>query len=179
VLDIKDSAILNTLGSLFVLKHANDQNRSQFYRAHMQVYQHGGTVTVGGNLSMAESDIRLNAGSAGHQLSAAYNLGPGSILNLGGRITGGAVATGLGQSFFNFHGGTLKYMGAGAQNDWINLTVTAGTGGVNSTENLRIWEGGTIDTGSQNVTINQAILAPTGKGIRAIATTGLTGTVQQ
>jgi autotransporter-associated beta strand protein len=177
VLEIKDSASLTTPGSLYVLRQANDQNRNQFYRGNMQVYQHGGTVTVGGNLSIAERDIRTNLTSAGHQATGAYNLHAGSVLNLGGRILGGAVDTKLGQAFFNFHGGTLNYTGTSPQTDWINLTVTAGTGGVNSTQNLRIWEGAMIDTGTQDLTVAQALLGPTGQGVSAIDTTGLTATV--
>ncbi len=177
VLDIKDTASITTPGSFFVLMQANDQNRSGFYRGNMQVYHHGGTVTVGANLSIAERDIRTNLSSAGHQATGAYNLHTGSVLNLGGRILGGAVDTKLGKAFVNLHGGQINYTGAGAQSDWINLTVTAGTAGNNSHENLRLWQNTTINTGAQNLTINQAILAPTGNGISAIATTGLTGTV--
>ncbi len=174
VLEISDTGRLTTSGILCVMSDANDQNRSGTLYAHAQAYQHGGTVTVGGNLSLADNDRAVGTGAATHKVLAAYNLWTGSALNVAGRILGGATRTGYGQSFFNFHGGTLAYAGAGAQADWINLTATAGTAGTTSAANLRIWEGATIDTGNQNLTVSQALLAPTGQGISAISTAGLT-----
>ena len=177
VLEVRDAAQLTTPGNMYVMERINDQNRTQIPRVHMQVYQHGGTVTVGGNLRLCDNDPVKGAAAQVHQVDGAYNLWSGSSLKVGGIITGGATRTGVGQSYFNFHGGTLTYTGAGPQTDWLNLTASAVTDGIDSTKNLRLWEGGTIDTGSQNVTINQAILAPSGSGVSAISTTGLTGTV--
>ena len=176
VLEVKDTAQLTANNEMYVMKTNRDAGRSQIMRVHMQVYQHGGTVTVGSNLRIHDNDSVKSAASPVHQTDGAYNLSGGN-LNVGGRITGGQTRVGVGQSYFNFHGGTLTYTGAGPQTDWINLTASAITDGIDSTQNLRLWEGGTIDTGTQNVTINQAILAPTGQGVSAIATTGLTGTV--
>ena len=174
VLEISDSAQLTASSTMYVVRNVNDQNRAGTDYAYGQVYQHGGTVTVNGSLRMGDNDTAVGTGSATHKVVAAYNLGAGGTLNVAGRVVGGMTRTGYGQSFFNFHGGTLKYTGAAAQTDWINLTVTAGTGGTTSANNLRVWEGGTIDTGSQNLTVSQALMAPTGNGIGAIATTGLT-----
>ena len=186
-LEVLNNATLTDTGDMYVVATSSDNGRSGTLYGYAQVYQHGGTVTVGGNLRMADN---INAPSGGNgggspviNVKASYNLwsgGTNNILNVGGRILGGNTQTGYGQSFFNFHGGTLAYTGAGPQTDWINLTVTAGTAGTTSANNLRVWQGGTIDTGSQNLTINQAILAPTGQGISTISHTSpidLTGTV--
>lgn len=170
--EIQDSAKLTTTGNMDVMRQANDQNRTGTIYAHAQVYQHGGTVKVGGDLRMGLEDVAVGTGNAVHKVRAVYNLWDGT-LEVAGKITGGATRTGYGQSFLNLHGGTIKYTGAGAQNDFINLTATAGTAGTTSVNNLRLWEDSTIDTGSQTVTINQAILAPTGNGISAISTAGL------
>lgn len=174
LLEVQDSAQLTASANMYVMRKTRDAGRTGICRAFAQVWQHGGTVTVGGDLSLCEEDTVKSAASPVHQTWGAYNLGSGSSLNVGGRITGGAVRTGVGQSYFNFHGGTLTYTGAGPQPDWINLTASAVTDGIDSAQNLRLWEGATIDTGSRNVTINQALLAPSGQGISAIATTGLT-----
>ncbi|MCX6866872.1 MAG: autotransporter-associated beta strand repeat-containing protein, partial [Verrucomicrobia bacterium] len=177
VLEVKDTAQLTANNEMYVMKTNRDAGRTQIMRVHMQVYHHGGTVTVGTNLRIHDNDSAKSAASPVHQTDGAYNLWSGSLLKVGGIITGGATRTGVGQSYFNFHGGTLTYTGAGPQTDWINLTASAVTDGIDSTQNLRVWEGATIDTGSQNVSVAQALLGPTGQGVSAIATTGLTGTV--
>jgi autotransporter-associated beta strand protein len=179
VLEVRDTAQLTTPGNMYVMQRINDQNRSNAggARVHVQVYQHGGTVTAGGNLRLCDNDPVKGAATIRHEVDGAYNLWSGSLLKVGGIITGGATRTGVGQSYFNFHGGTLTYTGAGPQTDWINLTASAVTDGIDSTQNLRIWEGATINTGAQNVTVAQALLAPTGSGVSAIDTTGLTGTM--
>jgi autotransporter-associated beta strand protein len=179
VLEVMDTAQLTATTDMYVMQKINDQNRGNAggARVHIQVYQHGGTVSVGRDLRLCDNDPVKDPATVKHEVDGAYNLGAGSLLKVGGIITGGKTRTGVGQSYFNFHGGTLTYTGAGAQTDWINLTASAVTDGIDSTENLRVWEGATIDTGSQNVTVAQALLGPTGQGVSAIDIAGLTGTV--
>ncbi|MCX6867777.1 MAG: autotransporter-associated beta strand repeat-containing protein, partial [Verrucomicrobia bacterium] len=181
VLEVRDTAQLTIpgAGNMYVMQRINDQNRDNAggARVHMQVYQHGGTVSVGGNLRLCDNDPVKGAATIKHEVDAAYNLWTGSSLKVGGIITGGATRTGVGQSYFNFHGGKLTYTGAGPQADWINLTASAGDPGIDSTQNLRVWEGATIDTGTQDLTVAQALLGPTGQGVSAIDITGLTATV--
>jgi autotransporter-associated beta strand protein len=182
LLELSESAQLTGAADMYVLTVADRGGRTNgTIYAYSQVYQHGSgsgtTVTVGGNIRMADN-VSEPSGTLIYKVQAAYNLCAASTLNLGGRILGGASRTGSGQSLFNFHGGTLAYKGAGDQADWINLTVTAGDAGTTSANNLRVWEGATIDTGGsdglgRNLTIIQAILAPTGKGISAIDPAGL------
>ena len=163
VMEIKDSAQLTATGNLYVLNNSNDQGRTQTHYVFAQLYQHGGTVNVGGSLRLADADY----GTSGpHEVAGSYNLS-GGILKIAGQILGSATFAGSGQAFFNFHGGTLAYTGTTDQSNFIDM-------GANSPSNLRIWEGATIDTGTKNLTVNQALLAGSGNGISSIATTGLT-----
>jgi autotransporter-associated beta strand protein len=179
VLEVRDTAQLSTTLDMYVMQRINDQNRDNAggARVHMQVYQHGGTVSVGRDLRLCDNDPVKGALTVKHEVDGAYNLWTGSSLKVGGRVTGGQTRVGVGQSYFNFHGGTLTYTGAGPQTDWINLTASAITDAIDSTQNLRVWEGATIDTGTQDLTVAQALLGPTGQGVSAIDITGLTGTV--
>jgi autotransporter-associated beta strand protein len=179
VLEVRDTAQLSTTLDMYVMQRINDQNRDNAggARVHMQVYQHGGTVSVGRDLRLCDNDPVKGALTVKHEVDGAYNLWTGSSLKVGGRVTGGQTRVGVGQSYFNFHGGTLTYTGAGPQTDWINLTASTITDAIDSTKNLRVWEGATIDTGTQDLTVAQALLGPTGDGVSAIDITGLTGTV--
>jgi fibronectin-binding autotransporter adhesin len=173
LLEIKDSAQLSTSGDLYVVNSANDANRTGIHYAFAEVCQRGGTVTVGGNLRFVENDQAISASCTRHEVAGSYNLYSGSTLAVSGRILGSATRANTNtMAFFNFHGGTLKYGGSSGQANWINLSGIY----TNSIANCRVWEGATIDTGSQNLTNRQALLAPTGMGISAISTNGLTGT---
>jgi fibronectin-binding autotransporter adhesin len=176
-LEISDSASLTATGDMYVMNTATDVGRSGTNYSFAQVYQHGGTVSVGGSLKLADNDQALSASTTAHEVAGAYNLSAGT-LNVAGQILGGATRTGFGQALFNFHGGTLAYSGAADQPDFIRLTATPGVNGTTSDSNLRVWEGATIDTGGQNVTIKQALLAPTGRGLSAIDAAGLSNLSQ-
>ena len=158
--EITDNAQLTATGNMYVVNYVADNNRTGTDYAWGQVWQSGNSsVTVGGNLSLANNDTAPGTGGATHDINATYNLA-GGTLNVGGQIQGSASSAGSGLAYFNFHGGTLAYTGTSAQSDFINLSVN----GANSVNNLRVWEGGTINTGGQNVTINQAILANRKRG---------------
>ncbi len=115
------------------------------------VNQDGGTLTINGSASLAVS------APAGAPLSllGSYNLS-------GGVFKARKVTTGTGNTGtprLNFHGGTLAYNDTVGQTDFIAL----GTHGA-----VYIYEGATIDTAGQNVTVNAPLLAPTGSGVTSI-----------
>jgi len=176
VLELQDSSALTTTSDAFVVQNASDNGRSGTLYAYGQIYQHGGTLTVGGSLKLADN---INAPSAGNgsgptifKVVAAYNLNSGT-LKVAGQILGGNSSANYGLPFLNFHGGTLVYTGTTTQTDFINLSKTTGAYGKNGTANARIWESATIDTGAKDVTIAQSLMAPSGQGVSAIAITNL------
>ncbi len=100
------------------------------------------------------------------------------ILNIGGTVKTGQVHAGgdnpqLGTNttrLVNFHGGTLQMK---AINDAVaNPTYPYAGNYMEGLNGAYVYsEGGTIDTNGQNVTINQALLAPTGQGVTAATIT--------
>ncbi len=115
-------------------------------------------ITVSGSGSLATTNnsvINLSNNAS------ANNTG---ILNLnGGTVTPSAVTGGRG--FVNFNGGTLR-----ANSDNTNFLAV-------NTAQVRAG-GAIIDTNSRNITIGQALVAPTGSGVTTIAvTTGGSGYV--
>ena len=99
-LEVLNNATLTDTGDMYVVATSSDNGRSGTLYGYAQVYQHGGTVTVGGNLRMADN---INAPSGGNgggspviNVKASYNLwsgGTNNILNVGGRILGGTPDT--------------------------------------------------------------------------------------
>ena len=119
-----------------------------------------GAVNLGG--AVGNTGLKLAASN-----TAAYG-----IANLGGVGTGGGtistniVSKGTGTGIFNFHGGTLEARAALANTGTFMTGLTAA---------YVYGEGGTINTNSQDITIGQALLAPTGSGVSSIAVSGGTG----
>ncbi len=116
--------------------------------------QDGGTLTINGTASLAVS------APAGAPLSllGSYNL-------YAGVFKARKIATGTGNTGtarLNFHGGTLAYNDTTAQPDFIALGAHGAA---------YIYEGATIDTAGQNVTVNTPLLAPTGSGVTSIPIT--------
>ncbi|MEI7900673.1 MAG: autotransporter-associated beta strand repeat-containing protein [bacterium] len=108
----------------------------------------GGRVSVGGStINLAQSQ------------SSPYIL-QGSINLAGGRLSCQRILNGTGRGRLNFHGGTLAYSGTSTQTDFINLASGNGR--------AVVYEGATIDTATQNVTIAQALLGPAGSGVTSI-----------
>ena len=147
MINVSDTASLT--GTSMQVGVSQSLNNST-YRGVATVNQDGGTVTINGNVSLAV------AAPAAYPLSllGSYNL-------YGGILKAKKIATGTtpGTSRLNFHGGTLTYNDTLAQTDFIAL----GTNGA-----AYIYEGASIDTAGQNVTVNQALLAPTGSGVTSI-----------
>jgi autotransporter-associated beta strand protein len=101
-----------------------------------------GTNATGGVFS-----LMLGTGTAGQK--GTVNLLSGGLMQVQGLKAGGTTGT----STFNFNGGTLKASTA-------NTTFMTGLSKANVYSG-----GGTIDNNSVNITVGQALLAPTGSGI--------------
>ena len=127
----------------------------------------GGSLTLGGIVTSAGLDIGRNNVAAS---SGVVNLGTGGTITTNIVRHSGAAASGI----FNFHGGTLK-----AATGIANTGTTAGTGNsfMGGLTGAYVYgEGGTIDNNAQNITITQALLAPTLSGATSISTSGFTTT---
>ena len=120
-----------------------------------------GLMNLGGVSTSAGLDIGRNnvTTSAGVVNLGAVGAGGGTIVTNIVRHSG-AAASGI----FNFHGGTLR-----AATNIANTTFMNGLTGA-----YVYGEGGTIDNNSQNITIGQALLAPTGLGVGSITLSGTT-----
>jgi autotransporter-associated beta strand protein len=124
-----------------------------------------GTMVLGSGST--SSGLRFGVNSNGTGIA---NLGAvGSVIGVSSEptITTNIVQKNGGSGTFNFHGGTLKAQTFAA-------TATFFTGLTNA---YVYGEGGVIDNNGANITIGQALLAPTGNGITNIATSGGTGYV--
>lgn len=120
-----------------------------------------GTGTLNVGYGAALTTALVNAAN-GPQLRIGNVAGAVGIVNLGtgGTIRAQAVNTLAGtSSVVNFHGGTLTATSAN----------TPFMTGLTSAYIYR--EGGTVDTGTNNITIGQGLLAPTGVGLQSIAVT--------
>jgi fibronectin-binding autotransporter adhesin len=106
----------------------------------------GGTVNVTGN----GGGVRLGHQTVGVGIA---NLGVGGNINTQAITAGDATTKG----YFNFHGGTLT---AAVNNGAFMQGLTAAT--IYS-------ENAYINTGSNNITINQNLAAPAGNGVTTIA----------
>ena len=127
-----------------------------------------GTVTLGGTDTSAGLDIgRNNVSTAGGVVNlGAVATGPGT--GGGGTITTNVVRHSgtAGSGVLNFHGGTLR---ASAVSNGGNA-VGSGNAFVAGLTAAYVWgEGATIDNSGRSVTIAQALLAPNGSGVNAIA----------
>lgn len=127
----------------------------------------GGSLTLGGIVTSAGLDIGRNNVATS---SGVVNLGTGGTIATNIVRHSGAAASGI----FNFHGGTLK-----AAAGIANTGTTTGTGNsfMGGLTGAYVYgEGGTIDNNAQNITITQALLAPTLSGATSISTAGFTTT---
>ncbi|MEK7951433.1 beta strand repeat-containing protein [Luteolibacter soli] len=108
-----------------------------------------GRLSVSGNAA-----LNIAVGNNGLQLGRVA-AGVGIANLLGGNVTTPAVTKGAGTGTLNFNGGTLTANTASATflTGLTNAYVHAG--------------GGTIANGGNNITIGQALLAPTGNGVSA------------
>ena len=122
--------------------------------------------TIGGTFVGENGNGTLNVSGTGNialsgwALRLAQNTGAIGEVNLnGGVVTTTAASQGGGTGTLSFNGGTLK---ASANT----------TGFLQGITNTYVYTGGAIiDDGGNNITINQALIAPTGGGVTA---TGLT-----
>ncbi|MGB8353237.1 MAG: autotransporter-associated beta strand repeat-containing protein [Chthoniobacteraceae bacterium] len=123
------------------------------------------TVTISGSGQFLTPSLTVklndtNFGASSNSTNVSYlNLNGGTLQTLG---FGTAVNTGggNGSAVLNFNGGTLKAGTAGN----TSFLSSLGSVFVNS-------GGGTIDNNSQNITIGQALLTPTGSGVTSVAVT--------
>ncbi|RBP38153.1 putative secreted protein with PEP-CTERM sorting signal [Roseimicrobium gellanilyticum] len=116
----------------------------------MHVGENGlGTLNVSGSASVNLATNGLTLG----QLAS----GNGTVNLLGGTITTNRVNKGAGTGTFNFNGGTLK---ANATNATFMTGLT----------NAYVHAGGAkIDSGGSDITVSQALQAPSGSGVSSIA----------
>lgn len=158
----------------------------------------GGTLNVnGGNLAIGATALNRNAMSVmavsngtvnvrngifvGENLSGFLDISGGSVVtgtNNGVRIKAGGSGTGI----LNLRGGTLSagFIQAGTGGTSILnldggvLNASMSTNGfMQGITSAFIYSGGaTIDSGTNNITIAQALAAPTGNGLTSIAFTG-------
>lgn len=108
------------------------------------------TLNVSGSAALSLGPGGLSIGYANSACAATVNLLGGTVTT--SQVLKNAAATGI----FNFHGGTLKASTA-------NTTFMTGLTSANV-----FGEGAIIDDGGFAITIAQALLAPTGSGVRSI-----------
>ena len=119
-----------------------------------------GAVNLGG----ASGNLGLKLGASNAAAFGVANLG--AVGTGGGTISTNIVAKGSGTGIFNFHGGTLEARASIANTGTFMTGLTAA---------YVYGEGGTINTNGQDITIGQALLAPTGSGVTSIAVSGGAG----
>jgi len=129
-----------TVANRFMLNFQNSGTESATLNIANATF--AGTNATGGVFS-----LMLNAGTAGQK--GTVNLLSGGVMQVQGLKAGGTTGT----SSFNFNGGTLKASTA-------NATFMTGLSKANVYSG-----GGTIDNNGVNITVGQALLAPTGSGI--------------
>jgi autotransporter-associated beta strand protein len=158
VLEVDDNASLSVSSTLTVGGYAG--NTTLPAKLNGQLYQSGGTVAakyvILGNDTADASDT----------LVGVYNLCGGTLQTA--QISQGTRSASdyPGVAYFNFHGGTLAYNGTTSQSDFISLRA-------NLASTVDIYEGATINSGTQSVTVSQPLLAPTGNGVASIDISGL------
>jgi hypothetical protein len=140
-----------------------DQNQSNSNVSVATVNQTGGTVTVNGIVKLAGDNRQLSPITGTTGLQGTYNLAGGTLTTQ--QIVGGGAGVG-GQARLNFHGGTLA-INASASIEQAASFVSLTNDGTDG--KAYVYQNSTIATGSQSVTINQPLLAPTGQGVSSIA----------
>lgn len=139
-------------------------------------YLTGGTFTAISNRVGFNSTTGSSGGVRGEQTiagSAVVTINGSTILGQAAgdvgilNLNGGVYATrqlnkGIGTSIVNFNGGTLK----------AAASAVAGSSFFSGLTQANVYSGGLkVDTNGQNITIGQALLAPTGNGISTIEVT--------
>ena len=140
---------------------------------------------LGGNVNIPQDNSTSANGTPG-ALDMQYRMNrlPYCLYNLnGGTLFAGNVQTGDGtantnginNSFFNFHGGTLKT--AANDGNFFKTTITglSAAQALASAPNALVWsEGAVIDTDGKNVTIQVPLIAPSGSGVYVDGSRNLT-----
>jgi len=109
-----------------------------------------GTLNVSGTAAVTAGNIGVKIGNSSSAVAGTLNL-------LGGTLTANILQTGGGKSTVNFNGGTLKASAA-------NTTFLQGLSYA-----YVLGSGGTIDNGSNNITVTQPLLTPAGSGIVGVS----------
>jgi autotransporter-associated beta strand protein len=109
-----------------------------------------GTLNVSGTAAVTAGNVGVKMGNSGSAISGTLNL-------LGGTLTANTVQTGGGMSVVNFNGGTLTASATNATfMQGLNYAYVYGNGG-------------TIDNGSNVITVAQPLLPPAGSGIVGVS----------
>jgi autotransporter-associated beta strand protein len=109
-----------------------------------------GTLNISGTAAVTAGNIGVKIGNSSSAISGTLNL-------LGGTLTADIVQTGGGKSTVNFNGGTLAASTASAAfMQGLSCAYVYGNGG-------------TIDNGSNNITLGQPLLTPAGSGIVGVS----------
>lgn len=139
-------------------------------------YLTGGTFTTVSNRIGYNNTTGSTGGVRGEQTiagSAVVTINGSTILGQAAgdvgilNLNGGVYATkqlnkGIGTSIVNFNGGTLK----------AAASAVTGSSFFSGLTQANVYAGGVkVDTSGQNITIGQALLAPTGNGVSSIAVT--------
>lgn len=149
-LSVRDNGTLAGSQMLIAREASNEA------RVEGQFNQEGGSTTLTSWTRIADN----RNGNANSRLTGTLNLKAGTYATtqiVGGGVGGGAAG---GVARLNLHGGTLSYSGTGPQGDFINL------GGDGS---AHVYGNTTLHTGDHDLVINQALLAPAGSGLSAVA----------
>jgi autotransporter-associated beta strand protein len=105
-----------------------------------------GTLNVSGTAAVTAGNVGVKFGNSSSAVAGMLNL-------LGGTLTANILQTAGGKSTVNFNGGTLA----------ANAASTTFLQGLSYT--YVYGNGGTIDNGSNNITVGQPLLTPAGSGI--------------
>ena len=109
-----------------------------------------GVLNISGTASVIAGNVGVQMGNSSSAIAGTLNL-------LGGTLTANTVQTGGGKTTVNFNGGTLAASAT-------NATFLQGLSYAYVYGN-----GGTIDNGSNSITVSQPLLTPAGSGIVGVS----------
>ena len=109
-----------------------------------------GTLNISGTAAVTAGNVGVKLGNSASAVAGTLNL-------LGGTLMANVVQSGGGKATVNFNGGTLRASGASATfMQGLSYAFVYGNGG-------------TIDNGSNNITLGQPLLTPAGGGILGVS----------
>ena len=109
-----------------------------------------GVLNISGTASVTAGNVGVQMGNSSSAISGTLNL-------LGGTLAANSIQSTGGTSAVNFNGGTLKASAAGTTfMQGLSCAYVLGNGG-------------TIDNGSNNITVSQPLLTATGSGLAGVS----------